>query len=380
MADALLRNVGTLVTGDLRDPVRDVDTIYVRDGVVEGFDTGRSTADTVVDVKGTTVTPGLVDGHVHPVAGGYTPRQNTLGWCESYLHAGVTSMVSAGEIHHPGRPKDAAGTKALAVLNRKAFENERPGGVKMHAGTLVLNDDLTVEDVEEVHAEGVERTKIIFPLADRDHARELVARAKDLGMTTMMHCGGASVPGTEPIGEDMFRAVDPDIALHFNGGPTAIPDDERRALVEDTDLDIELVIAGNQRTSVETLATMAERDELHRVQIATDTPTGTGVVPCGMWLEATILASMTDVPAAEVVCLMTGTPAAHHGLPEGVVAEGRPADLCVLDAPQGSAAADALGAIEHGDYPSVDTVLVDGEVLVHPSRNTGPAKRSAEIS
>jgi len=379
MSDTLVENVGAVVTGDLETPLRHVDNIYIRNGVIEEFDSETTTADTVVDAKGTTVAPGLIDGHVHPVSGGFTPRQNTLGWTESYLQSGVTSMVSAGEIHQPGRPKDAAGTKALAILNKKSFENERPGGVKMHAGTLVLTDDLDVSDIDDVHAEGVDHTKIIFPLSDLDHAAALVARAKELGMTTMMHCGGASVPGTQPIGEEMFRAIEPDIALHFNGGPTAIPDEERHALVEDTDLDVELVVAGNQRTSVETLETMMARGELDRVQIATDTPTGTGVVPCGMWLEAGILASMTDVSAADVLCLMTGTPAAHNDLDTGVLAEGRPADLCVLDAPLGSVGDDALAAIENGDYPSVSAVLVDGDVLVEGSRNTGPAKNPAEV-
>ena len=146
-----------------------------------------------------------------------------------------------------------------------------------------------------------------------------------------------------------------------------------------SDLDVELVVAGNQRTSVETLETMMARGELDRVQIATDTPTGTGVVPCGMWLEAGILASMTDVSAGDVLCLMTGTPAAHNDLDTGVLAEGRPADLCVLDAPLGSVGDDALAAIENGDYPSVSAVLVDGDVLVEGSRNTGPAKNPAEV-
>ncbi|WP_313693524.1 amidohydrolase family protein [Halorarum halobium] len=379
MSDLLLENVGRVVTGDPADPTKSVESIHVRDGVIEELGASATTADTVIDVRGTTVVPGLIDAHVHPVAGGYTPRQNTLGWCESYLHGGVTSMVSAGEIHHPGRPADAAGTKSLAVLNRKSYGNHRPGGVKLHAGTLVLTDDLAVEDVEEVRRQGVERTKIIFAMADLDHAHDLVARAKELGMVTMMHAGGASVPGTRSIGEEQFRRVEPDVALHFNGGPTAMPDDEWRALLADTDMDLELVVAGNQRTAGEILSTLADRDELDRLQIATDTPTGTGVVPCGMWLEASFLASTTDVSAAELVCLMTGTPAAHHGLDAGRIEPGRPADLCILDAPQGSAADDALGAIEHGDYPSVDTVLVDGEVLVDGSRNTGPAKRPAEI-
>lgn len=379
MADTLVRNVGRVVTGDLREPVRDVDSIYVRDGVIEELGSSRTTADTVVDAGGTTVTPGLVDAHVHPVAGGFTPRQNTLGWCESYLQAGVTSMVSAGEIHHPGRPTDAAGTKALAVLNAKAYSNHRPGGAKVHAGTLIVTEDLTVDDVEDAHARGVERTKIIFALEDAEHASRLVSRARELGMVTTMHAGGASVPGTRPIGKTMFERIEPDLALHFNGGPTAMPDEQRQALIEETDLGLELVIAGNQRTALETLRTVADRGELHRLQVATDTPTGTGVVPCGMWLEASILASLTDVPPEEVICLMTGTPATHHGLDVGRVEAGRPADLCVIDAPLGSAADDALGAIEYGDYPSVAAVLVDGEVLVESSRNTGPPKRPAEI-
>jgi enamidase len=379
MADLLIENVGTVVTGDLETPTLDANTIAVSDGNVVGIDDGETTAETVVDANGTTVVPGLIDGHVHPVAGQYTPRQETIGWCESYLQAGVTSMVSAGEIHHPGRPSDAEGTKALAVLNSKAYDNERPGGVKMHAGTLVLSDDLTAADIEAAYESGVRRTKIIFALDDLAHASRLVDRAQELGMVTMMHTGGASVPGTQPIDEAVFRQVEPDIALHANGGPTALPDDEWRALVDDTDLDLELVIAGNQRTSLAMLERVAAGDELDRLQVATDTPTGTGVVPCGMWLEAGILSSLSDREAAEIVCLMTGNPAKHHGLETGRIEVGRPADLCLIDAPLGCAADDAMGAIENGDYPSVTAVAVDGEVLVEGSRNTGPPAHPIEI-
>ncbi len=379
MGDLLVENVGTLVTGALETPQRDAETVYVRDGVIESVGGGETSAQTVIDARGTTVCPGLIDGHVHPVAGQYTPRQETIGWCESYLQAGVTSMVSAGEIHHPGRPGDAAGTKALAVLNSKAYDDQRPGGVKMHAGTLVLTDDLTLDDLEEAYSSGVRRTKIIFALEDLDHASRLVDRAQELGMVTMMHTGGASVPGTQPIDEAVFRRVKPDIALHANGGPTALPDDEWRALVDDFDLDLELVIAGNQRTSLGMLERVAERKELGRLQIATDTPTGTGVVPCGMWLEAAILASLSDRSAAEILCLMTGTPARHHGLDAGRIEPGRPADLCLIDAPLGCAVDDALSAIENGDYPSVTAVVVDGEVLVEGSRNTGPPATPIDI-
>lgn len=249
MSDLLLRNVGTILSGSLTEPTIDADSIYVRDGIIEEIGATATTAETVIDVRGTTVAPGLVDAHVHPVAGEYTPRQDTIGWCESYLNGGTTSMVSAGEIHHPGRPTDAEGLAALATLNRKSYDNLRPSGVKLHAGTLILSDDMTVEDIEAVHESGVTRTKIIFAMEDLDHARRLVDRAKELGMVTMMHSGGSSVPGTRPIDEGMFKAIRPDIALHFNGGPTALPDKEWRAIVEDTSIDLELVVAGNQRTS-----------------------------------------------------------------------------------------------------------------------------------
>ena len=76
--------------------------------------------------------PGLIDSHVHPVFGDWTPRQNQLGWIDSAMNGGVTTMISAGEVHLPGRPKDIVGLKALAITAQRAFDNFRPGGVKVH--------------------------------------------------------------------------------------------------------------------------------------------------------------------------------------------------------------------------------------------------------
>ena len=55
-----------------------------------------------VDAKGNAVLPGIVDGHIHPVFGEWTPTQDTIGWIGNYVHGGTTSMVSAGELHLPG--------------------------------------------------------------------------------------------------------------------------------------------------------------------------------------------------------------------------------------------------------------------------------------
>ena len=72
--------------------------------------------------------PGLIDSHVHPVAGDWTPRQNQMGWIDSNLNGGVTTMISAGEVHTPGRPRDIVGLKALAISAQRQFANFRPSG------------------------------------------------------------------------------------------------------------------------------------------------------------------------------------------------------------------------------------------------------------
>ena len=112
----LLRNIGTLVSGDLRRPVLDADSLVLLDGRIAGI--GRSLdedADTVIDCRGTTVMPGLIDSHVHPVFGDFTPRQRTVDFIDSAMNGGVTTAISAGEVHLPGRPKDIVGLKALAI-------------------------------------------------------------------------------------------------------------------------------------------------------------------------------------------------------------------------------------------------------------------------
>jgi enamidase len=375
----LVENVGRVVTGRLEEPIVDVDSVYVEDGEIREVGATTTTADTTIDANGLTLTPGLIDSHVHPVFGDYTPRQRTLGWCESYRHGGITSMISNGEPHLPGRPDDVASAKSLATLARKSTAKERPGGVKVRGGTLILDGDMTEDDIEDVHREGVRRLKFLMPVENRERARNLVRWGHDRDMIVLMHCGGTSLPGVKSTDAEMFVDIQPDIAAHVNGGPTPIPDAEVERLVEDTDIVLDLVLAGNQRLAVEVLEMAAARDELHRVQLGTDTPSGTGVTPLGVLLVASTLAGMTDVPAETVLCLATGTTARHHDLDTGRVEAGRPADLTLMGPPKGSQADTALDALDGGSYPAVDTVLVDGEVVVDGSRNTAPSKTTATI-
>src|SRR5271167_1865758 len=134
----VIRNIGLMLSGAMEKPILDADTIVAENGKITGIgrakDIDAEGATTIIDANGTTVTPGLIDSHVHPVAGDWTPRQNQIGWIDSFLHGGVTTMISAGEVHTPGRPKDIVGLKALAISTQRQFANLRPSGVKVHAG------------------------------------------------------------------------------------------------------------------------------------------------------------------------------------------------------------------------------------------------------
>jgi enamidase len=95
-------------------------------------DTGEvreSDHERVVDVAGATVVPGLIDSHVHTTFGDYTPRQQTIGFLESYLHGGTTRVISASEVHVPGRPTNVVGVKALAVAAAQSYAHYRPSGI-----------------------------------------------------------------------------------------------------------------------------------------------------------------------------------------------------------------------------------------------------------
>src|SRR2546427_11914320 len=155
----VIRNIGLLLSGDLANPILDVDTVVAVGDRIETVgqqkDIDLSGATVTVDAKGVALAPGLIDSHVHPVCGDWTPRQNQLGWIDSYLHGGVTTMVSAGEVHTPGRPKDVIGLKAMAIFAQRAFHAFRPGGVRIHAGAPVIEHGMVEEDFRDLAAAGV---------------------------------------------------------------------------------------------------------------------------------------------------------------------------------------------------------------------------------
>jgi len=380
-----IKNIGLLLSGDVAAPVLKSDTILVEDGLIKKVGTAaefpRPEGALVIDANGSAVTPGLIDSHCHAVFGDFTPRQLTINFLESTVHGGVTTAISAGEVHLPGRPKDPAGVKALAVLAAKSFQAYRPGGMKVVGGAVILEKGLTENDFIEMAQNGV---KVVGEVGlgsvkDPQEAAPMIQWAKQQGMVVMMHTGGTSIPGSSTVTAEMVMAADPDIVSHINGGPTAVSKEEAYKLIDQTTYTLEIVNCGNPLRAVEVCRRIAERKEFSRLILGNDAPSGTGVVPLGILRTLNLVSALGGIPAELAICMATGNTAKLFGLNRGLIAPGREADLVFMDTSLGSSGDDLLSCLATGDTPGVSMVMIDGQVVVKTSRNTPPPKRAAKI-
>ena len=382
----VVKNVGLMLSGDIERPVLDADTIICSGDRITAVgalaDCDAEGASVVVDAKGVTVAPGLIDSHVHPVAGDWTPRQSQLSWIDSSLHGGVTTMISAGEVHMPGRPKDVLGVKAMAITAQRSFDAFRPSGVKVHAGAPVIEQGMGEQDFKDLAEAGIRFLGEVGlgSVKAGDEAQRMVAWARAHGIQSTIHTGGPSIPGSGLIDRDVVLEADADIIGHINGGHTALPDEQIVDLCERSTRGIELVHNGNERAALLALRTATELDQLHRVLLGTDGPAGSGVQPLGILRMIALLAGLGEVPVELAFCFATGNTARIRGLDCGLIEVGRAADFVLLDKAQHSAGADLLDSVRLGDLPGVGMTIIDGVVRSMRSRNTPPATTLPEIS
>lgn len=380
-------NIGSSHTGASDGGALAGDALIERDGIIHwvggGDQLDRDSVDHVIDLQGMTLIPGLIDSHVHTTFGDYTPRQNTIGFLESYVHGGTTSSISASEVHVPGRPSDVTGIKALAVAANRSYRDYFPGGMTVHAGSVILEPGLEEADFVELRQNGVWLAKGGFGAFSqpRDYV-PVVAAARRAGITVMCHSGGGSIPGSmNKIDVDVLLEMNPHIAGHINGGPTSLTPEENTRIVTDSDqIALQLVHAGNLRSAIDIAEKALEHDQFSRLLIATDTPTGTGMIPLGMLRQMAEMCSLGPLTARQAVSAATGNVQAVYGLREGLLEVGRPANLVALDAPLGSRADSAFDALEIGDLPAVTMVHTRGELRVTRSRNTPGGKRAVNVA
>ncbi|NQW84291.1 MAG: amidohydrolase family protein [Alcaligenaceae bacterium] len=375
----VIKNIGLLLSGDLDQPILSADTIVINDGLIVAVgkekDCDISHAKATIDAHNTCVAPGLIDSHVHPVFGDWTPRQNQIGWIESTLNGGVTTMISAGEVHLPGRPKDIVGLKALAITAQRAFDNFRPGGVKVLAGAPVIEQGMVEQDFKELAEAGVKLLGEVGlgSVKAGEEAAKMVAWARKYGIQSTIHTGGPSIPGSGLIDKDVVLEADADIIGHINGGHTSLSEAHVCELCEKSTRGIEIVHNGNEKIAIAAAQAALQLKCPHRVILGTDGPAGSGVQPLGILRMIALLSSLGNIPPELVFCFATGNTARMRDLNCGLIEPGRAADLVFMDRAQHTAGRDLLDSVKLGDIPGIGMVMIDGLVRCGRSRNTPPA-------
>jgi enamidase len=144
---------------------------------------------------------------------------------------------------------------------------------------------------------------------------------------------------------------------------------------------MQVCTAGNLRTTLLVAKLLVARGELDRLLIATDTPTGSGVMPLGMLYTMSHLVSLAGVEPEIAVAMATGNNARVFRLNSGIIRAGRDADLVLVDACLGGSQPDALSALRNGDIMGVGAVISDGiPRFVGRSRNTPETIRRARVA
>lgn len=381
----VIRNIGLLLTGKLEAPIAEGDCVIAINGRISAIgnekDLDTEGADTLVDAHGVTLAPGLIDSHVHPVIGDYTPRQQQLHWIDSTLHGGVTTMISAGEVHAPGRPKDIVGLKAMAIAAQRWYENFRPSGVKVLAGAPVIEHGMVESDFRDLANAGVKLLGEVGlgSVKDGKTAQQMVTWARKYGIQSTIHTGGPSIPGSGLIDADMVLETGADVVGHINGGHSALPDDQIVCLCESCTKGLEIVHNGNERAALLTLNTARELGKLDQIILGTDGPAGSGVQPLGILRMVSMLSALGNVPAELAFCFANGNTARQRDLDVGLLEIGYSADFVLMDQAQHAPGKDLLDSVRLGNLPGVGMTVIDGEVCSQRSRNTPPATRLPEL-
>ena len=381
----VIKNIGQILSGKLEEPLIDGDCVIAIDGRITAIgryaDLNTDQATQIVDAHGVTLAPGLIDSHVHPVIGDYTPRQQQLNWIDSCLHGGVTTMISAGEVHAPGRPKDIVGLKAMAIASQRWYENFRPSGVKMLAGAPVIEEGMVESDFKELADAGVKLLGEVGlgSVKAGETAAQMVKWARKYGIQSTIHTGGPSIPGSGLIDKDVVLEADADIIGHINGGHTALPDDQITCLCESCTRGIEIVHNGNERAGLLAMRTAFEIGQAERIILGTDAPAGSGVQPLGILRMIAMLSSLGDIPPEIAFCFATGNTARMRELDSGIIEIGKSADYILIDSAQHAPGKTMLESIHQGNLPGVGMTIIDGIVRTQRSRNTPPAERLPEV-
>jgi len=159
-----------------------------------------------------------------------------------------------------------------------------------------------------------------------------------------------------------------------------MPDADFERVIEESEIALQVCTAGNLRTALLCARLADQLGAFDRFIIATDTPTGSGIMPLGMLYTIAHCASLTKLPAEWFICAACGSNARVYGLDCVYLAAGKAADIVLIDAPDGGTQTTALAAIKHGDVAAVGWVVTAGVPrFIGRSRNTPATTRTTQV-
>jgi len=182
---------------------------------------------------------------------------------------------------------------------------------------------------------------------------------------------------------DFVKKLQPDKLAHANGGSTAAPWDMTRKVIDAAPkAAVELVTYGNQKMSLIILDYLKNKNQLNRVILGSDTPTGQGYFPIAMMQGIKFISSIGNVPAEKAIAMATGNTYDYYKkwINTGKIQEGLEADCLIIDKPPGSVGTDALGAIENGDLVGPAMVMVDGKIAAFRGRDSRPTTKYIRLN
>jgi len=386
-------NAGKIVSGDWNKGILKADSVLIEDGKFKqiGYENEihPEKADIRIDANGMVLIPGLIDPHTHLGFGEWGPENGMIGVALEALYQGTTTAIdefARYEGEPDFYPPNPSGVKASSIVHYFAWKNYRPGGLmKVHGGSIVLVKGLKESDFKELAEIGIWKVAQIGGSTDLspDELLEMASWARKYGMFIPTNFGAGVLKTAVYLDADFVKKLQPDKLAHANGGSTAAPWDMTREVIDAAPkAAVELVTYGNQKMSLRILDYLKNKNQLNRVILGSDTPTGQGYFPIAMMQGIKFISSIGNVPAEKAIAMATGNTYDYYKkwIKTGKIQEGLEADCLIIDKPPGSVGTDALGAIENGDLVGPAMVMVDGKIAALRGRDSRPTTKYIRLN